>query len=39
MRKLGVSATARASLYIYNDEADVDALNDALDDAAAFFTR
>ena len=37
MRLLGVSATARASLYIYNDEADVDALNDALDEAASFF--
>ncbi|HEX7166977.1 MAG TPA: SufS family cysteine desulfurase [Acidimicrobiales bacterium] len=37
MRRLGVSATARASLYVYNDEADVDALNDALDEAAAFF--
>ena len=38
MRRLGVSATARASLYVYNDEADVDALNDALDEAAAFFS-
>jgi cysteine desulfurase / selenocysteine lyase len=27
---LGVNATARASLYVYNDEADVDALADAL---------
>jgi cysteine desulfurase / selenocysteine lyase len=26
MRRLGVSATARASFYVYNDEADVDAL-------------
>jgi len=26
MRRLGVGATARASFYIYNDEADVDAL-------------
>jgi cysteine desulfurase / selenocysteine lyase len=26
MRRLGVSATARASFYLYNDEADVDAL-------------
>ena len=31
MRRLGVGATARASLYVYNDEADVDALADALD--------
>ena len=30
-------ATARASLYVYNDEADVDALADALDAAADFF--
>jgi cysteine desulfurase/selenocysteine lyase len=37
MRRLGVGATARASLYVYNDEADVDALNDALSAAAAFF--
>ena len=37
MRVLGVAATARASLYVYNDEADVDALADAIDAAAAFF--
>lgn len=37
MRHLGVSATARASLYVYNDESDVDALADALDAAADFF--
>ena len=37
MRKLGVGATARASFYVYNDEADVDALSDALTDAADFF--
>jgi cysteine desulfurase/selenocysteine lyase len=37
MRHLGVSATARASLYVYNDESDVDALADALDTAADFF--
>jgi cysteine desulfurase/selenocysteine lyase len=30
MRALGVTATARASFYVYNDEADVDALADAL---------
>ena len=37
MRELGVAATARASLYVYNDEADVDALGDAIDAAAQFF--
>jgi cysteine desulfurase/selenocysteine lyase len=38
MRRLGVGATARASLYLYNDEADVDALADALDDADKLFS-
>ena len=38
MRKLGVGATARASLYVYNDEADVDALADALEATDAFFS-
>jgi cysteine desulfurase/selenocysteine lyase len=37
MRELGVGATARASLYIYNDEADIDALADALEAASDFF--
>ena len=37
MRVLGVGATARASLYVYNDEADVDALADALVGADALF--
>ena len=37
MEVLGVNATARASLYLYNDEADVDALADALADAGDFF--
>ena len=37
MRKLGIGATARASLYLYNDESDVDALADALAAAATFF--
>ena len=37
MRVLGVGATARASWYVYNDEADVDALADALADADSFF--
>ncbi len=30
MRRLGVGATTRASFSVYNDEADVDALVDAL---------
>jgi cysteine desulfurase/selenocysteine lyase len=37
MRRLGVGATARASFYVYNDEADVDALADALESASEFF--
>ncbi len=37
MRRLGVSATSRPSFYIYNDEADVDALVDGLHRCAAFF--
>ena len=37
MRRLGVTATARASFYLYNGEDDVEALSDALDVAAAFF--
>jgi cysteine desulfurase/selenocysteine lyase len=37
MRILGVNATARASFYLYNDESDVDALADALSEAAEFF--
>jgi cysteine desulfurase / selenocysteine lyase len=37
MRRMGVGATARASLYLYNDEADVDALADALESASDFF--
>jgi len=37
MKALGVTATARASLYLYNDETDVDALADALGDAGDFF--
>jgi cysteine desulfurase/selenocysteine lyase len=38
MRELGVAATARASLYVYNDEADVDALGDAIAAASDFFS-
>jgi cysteine desulfurase/selenocysteine lyase len=37
MRRLAVAATARASLYVYNDEADVDALATALESAADLF--
>jgi cysteine desulfurase/selenocysteine lyase len=37
MRHLGVGATARASLYVYNDEADIDALVDALAEADRLF--
>ncbi len=37
MRILGKTATARASLYIYNDEADIDALIEALIDMRRYF--
>ena len=37
MRVLGVPATTRASFYVYNDEADADALIDALARAEKFF--
>jgi cysteine desulfurase / selenocysteine lyase len=37
MRVLGVPATTRASFYVYNDEADVDALVEALVRAEHFF--
>jgi len=36
-RKLGVPATTRASLYLYNDEADCDALFDAIIGAQKYF--
>lgn len=38
MKHLGVGATARASLYVYNDESDVDHLVDALQDASDLFS-
>jgi cysteine desulfurase/selenocysteine lyase len=38
MRQLGVPATSRASFYVYNDEADVDVLIEALAKAEKFFT-
>ncbi len=37
MRDLGISGTARASLYVYNTRADIDALSAALKKAAAVF--
>ncbi len=37
MRKLGVSATNRASFYIYNTHSDVDALVDALESCRKMF--
>ena len=37
MKVLGVGSTARASVYIYNDESDIDALADALEAAESFF--
>jgi len=37
MRELGVSASARASFYVYNDESDVDTLADALQEAGDLF--
>jgi cysteine desulfurase/selenocysteine lyase len=38
MRLLGVQATARASVYVYNDADDVEALVEALAAASDFFT-
>lgn len=38
MAVLGVGATARASFYVYNDVDDVDALAEALAEAASFFS-
>jgi cysteine desulfurase/selenocysteine lyase len=37
MRLLGIGASARASFYVYNDEADADALVDALAIALKYF--
>jgi cysteine desulfurase/selenocysteine lyase len=39
MRQLGVPATSRASVYVYNDEADVDVLVEALAKAQKFFAH
>lgn len=37
MRLIGANATARASMYLYSTEADVDALVEALDDVSSIF--
>jgi cysteine desulfurase/selenocysteine lyase len=37
MKCLGVGATARASFYVYNDEADIDALISGLRRAGELF--
>jgi len=37
MRRMGCTATARASVALYNDEQDIDALADALAEAGRFF--
>ncbi|HEX5695206.1 MAG TPA: SufS family cysteine desulfurase [Acidimicrobiia bacterium] len=37
MRRMGVAATIRASFYVYNDEADIDALVKALRHAGELF--
>jgi len=37
MRQLGVTATCRASFYLYNDAADADSLAEALDGATDIF--
>ncbi len=37
MRIMGVGATARASVYVYNDESDIDTLADALAEAGDLF--
>lgn len=38
MRVLGVNATTRASVYVYNDTDDIDALAEGLERAAALFS-
>lgn len=38
MKALGANATARASLYVYNDTDDIDALGDAMQAAGDFFS-
>ena len=36
---MGINASARASLYIYNTPAEVDAFIDALQETISFFTE
>jgi len=38
MRRLGVNATTRASIYLYNDEHDIDALIAGLDEVRKMFS-
>lgn len=35
--RVGIGATSRASLYLYNDESDIDSLCDAIEKCIAFF--
>jgi cysteine desulfurase/selenocysteine lyase len=37
MRRLGVPATTRASLYVYNTTAEIDRLADGLEEAKRVF--
>ena len=37
LQTMAVPATSRASIYLYNDESDIDALADALADASDIF--
>lgn len=37
MRELGIGATVRASVYLYNDESEIDQLSIALNDVRDFF--
>ena len=37
MQVMGINATARASVHIYNNEADIDVLADALESADDIF--
>ena len=37
MKLLGLAATTRASLYIYNDESDIEVLADAINEAGKIF--
>ena len=38
-RKLGIAATTRASMYLYNDAVDIDALLTSVDAATKYFAR